>query len=252
MEVFMKKTESVHRSKQIFTLIELLVVIGIIAILAAMLLPALNKARDKAKQIYCTNNLKQIGTGYAMYVDDFDGFLCPVFQGAVGQNIWQRILLNYAGSPVWKIKSGGYVKLSTMICPSQNSTYKNEHSDWYLHCPDYGILSSMVVPYGAQEYDVSFKISQQKRPSEKFFIMDGWRNSATGVDNIDMDKGFYRVNVKVYISNYARPAGRHQNQVNILSMDWHVSSQRVPNQIAPLAGSAFDWSDASNRLYLGW
>lgn len=64
-------------AKRSFTLIELLVVVAIIAILASLLLPALSKARQKARTVTCLNQLKQINTAVALYADEMDGWMTP-------------------------------------------------------------------------------------------------------------------------------------------------------------------------------
>jgi prepilin-type N-terminal cleavage/methylation domain-containing protein len=101
-----------------FTLIELLVVIAIIAILAALLLPALSKAKQKAWTTQCQSNLHQIGLGMKMYADDFNGFY-PESGGTIAWDATDSQTKNYS----WLQQIFSYVQNTNVYhCPADNAS----------------------------------------------------------------------------------------------------------------------------------
>ena len=153
--------------KRCFTLIELLVVIAIIAILAAMLLPALATAREKASQSDCLNNQKQLALAFVMYGSDNRGWFPSYTDGKTGVN-----------------KEGGWVFYNGFQVPTNgNFDVKRGNIYEYVKTPKVykcrGDRTTSNLSYGVNSDTRDCKFSEADMPDDTVLLLEeGWRNSS--------------------------------------------------------------------------
>ena len=228
------QTPSCRFSVSRFTLIELLVVIAIIAILAAMLLPALNKARKKAMQASCSANLRQYMQIWQAYANDYKDFF-PYYSKST-YHYWYALR---AYGPIAKYGLGNGTpgqsnvkKAPLLYCPMvyKHPRVATSTSQTFYVVPDNSFYST---PTGKRW----FNLRQVRNPGQKFIQLEVSRNTSGGI-----------ANTRYYWST--KNAFPHQNMMNAAHFDGHVKAyhESKPYFVKSVSSATSGLSSANSTL----
>jgi prepilin-type N-terminal cleavage/methylation domain-containing protein/prepilin-type processing-associated H-X9-DG protein len=220
-----------------FTLVELLVVIGIIALLIAILLPALQRARDQATSLKCLSNLRQIGTGLCLYVNDNNGYIplanMKLTAAGSGSVQYYHLMWKYIGLPKYAETTAQQSALRPFTgmviqCPTFDPSQAPAATDL-----SYGINSLFQPNFGPSTvaWDTLsgkiFRITQLRRSSETAFIADNKDfKMATGtmLSTLSRDEAF-RVRPSITVPTEFKARHNKGRTINVGFLDGHAESR---------------------------